>query len=612
MKKYLIFLAVMLAGNSVHGYSQSADYSRYYNQMMQKAKNLGTNLGNEINRELERCSRLAMNPSNKDIFVLYAGGNKLGSFADEWSCKAHINSIKLQIKSAMEGLLNEAPSDVKRMYGNQYRNAIGSYINSISFTYRKESNPNYRPPNANGLNTNNIQNLNQQNPNVPNEPPKSFFSTTEPKAKDNNSNNILESLVVSDDKSDAPISIEDMLTVKSESSNQKDILNELQQGINRNNYDENRKNQRSITISGTTVNTQQNTPAPPTLDNISLPPPKTYNNRTDNNRDKEILNDIKSNMTNDQYYSLQAYLLSETGSEPDFVENRNGAYIFKDNNTIYEVTPNKFFTSLVSVKKTNINVDGDYNYSDLNNMSANWKVGSETSLAVITKGGKIVSLKENTEVTVEGKAEDESFSRSIKGGAEASKSREISYSSGVNVNIKDGKISLSTIEAHVSGNVSIGTTAGYTASANKEVSVSLVASDFKYKKEDDGIEVDASAGLAAGATIKDNEKSIRAGGDVGVASIIGEIGYKEKDCTSLYANDPKAVVHFLKNEIKTSKEKLNKTSVPVTTTGYVMDKEKIKQDRKDELTKIETYNKLIKKIETTGSTDGVIYYPTAD
>jgi len=61
------------------------------------------------------------------------------------------------------------------------------------------------------------------------------------------------------------------------------------------------------------------------------------------------------------------------------------------------------------------------------------------------------------------------------------------------------------IEAHISGGSSIGIDLGYTADTNnKEIAVSLGAGDFKYKKEDDGFKVDASAGLAGGATIKGN------------------------------------------------------------------------------------------------------------
>lgn len=582
---------VMLFGNGIYCYSQSADYTKYLNQITQKAKSIE----NEFKQEIQRNESLAKNSANKDMYVVYYNGQKLGNFPNEASCKAFTNKIKANLDSYMTGLLNRVPVEFR----SAIRNDLNNYKNR--FTYRRVSNPNYRPSGFsnknNGFNPNNFQNYD------------SFIQQD------------------SDDKTDAQDNSGQIKgsVFDTEVENPRDInivtKNDLPEDSAplavENDFDKYKQGKSSvITIDDTNGKPYVDyRPSGVTLSEVSK---LADTPSVKNDKNKEILNEIKGNMTDDQYYSLRAYWLSEMDKEPDFVANRNGAYIFKNNNTLYEVTPNKFFTSLVSVKK--ISTDGkmidylqnknteNYDYSD----EKEQLIKGETSLSVITKDGKVISLKENAEVTGGVKWEDESFKKSKKLGLEASGSREISYSSGVNVNIKDGKISLSTIEAHISGNVSIGATAGYNVKANEETSVSLVAGDFKYKKEKDGFSVDASAGLAAGATIKDNEKSVRAGGDFAVASIIGEIGYKEKDCTNLYANDPKAVVHFLKNEIKVSKEKLNKTSVPVTTTGFVMDKEKIKQDRENELTKIETYNKLIKKIETTGSTDGVIYYPTAD
>ena len=632
MKKFLLFLSVMLIGNNIHSYSQSGDYTRYYNQIMQIAS--GT--GSEISRELQRSSRLAMSSSNKDIYVLYVNGNKVGSFADEWSCKSHINSIKLQINSMVENIVKGLPPEAQRMYGNQCRSAMKTYINSINFTYRRESNPNYRPSGLsnknNGVSANNsnmsdyFQKANQYyqdngrySPfNQSNSDNKEDISNTPTSTIGTQENNPLESLVVSDKtKNSTHKTIEDALAVNSNSPNQTDIISQLQ-GRNKEDHD-------VVTYIGSSrpsyndpselsVNTQQDIPvegADVVYTNPLTPPVDYYSAKHKLNG--EMLNEIKDNMTDDQYISLRAYWSSEIGNEPDFVTNKNGTYLFKENNILYEVTPNKFFTSLVSVKKTNIDVDGNYNYSDRDNMSVKGEVEGETSLAVIMKDGKIISLKKNTEGTAEAKLEDESFSNSKKLELGASGSKEVSYSSGVNVNIKDEKISLSMIEAHISGGSNIGIDLGYTVDTNnKEIAVSLGAGDFKYKKDDDGFKVDASAGLAGGATIKDNEKSIRAGGDVGVANVGVEIGYKEKDCTNLYANNPNAVVHLLKNEIKSSEEKLNKISVSVSTTSFVMGKEKIKQDIKNEQAKIEKYNNLIKKIEITGSTDGVMYYSTVE
>jgi hypothetical protein len=125
----------MIGSNFV--YSQSQQYA---NQMLQKASNLSA----EINKELQRSSQFAMRSSIKEIYILYLNGNKLAVFADEWSCKAQINSIKLRIESLMESFITGLPRDIPRSEITQIRNSMKNYLNNMNFTYRKEKNPNYR------------------------------------------------------------------------------------------------------------------------------------------------------------------------------------------------------------------------------------------------------------------------------------------------------------------------------------------------------------------------------------------------------------------------------------------------------------------------------------
>ena len=141
MKKLLLTLFVMLVGNNIHCYSQSADYTKYFNQLTQKSYNMGA----EIGKGLQSSSQFAMRSTNKDLYVLYMDGQKVAYFSDEWSCKAQINKIKMQLENAMSNLVKELPREIQREYGNQFRSEMKSNINRMNFTYRKEPNPNYRP-----------------------------------------------------------------------------------------------------------------------------------------------------------------------------------------------------------------------------------------------------------------------------------------------------------------------------------------------------------------------------------------------------------------------------------------------------------------------------------
>ena len=66
-------------------------------------------------------------------------GQKVAYFSDEWSCKAQINKIKMQLENAMSNLVKELPREIQREYGNQFRSEMKSNINRMNFTYRKEA-----------------------------------------------------------------------------------------------------------------------------------------------------------------------------------------------------------------------------------------------------------------------------------------------------------------------------------------------------------------------------------------------------------------------------------------------------------------------------------------
>ena len=230
MKKFLLFLVVMMVGNSIHSYSQSFDYSRYYNQLMQKAQNMG----NEISKESQRMSQLAASSTNKDVYVLYYNGQKMGNFPDELSCKAQINSIKTQLNSYMASIIDGLPAQ----YRTEARNAINGYMNQINFTYRKESNPNYRPPsnlttNNNGINgngandmSNYFQKANRYYQEHGGYSPLNQKEKETPDAPAGDTNNPMESLIVSHDKNNTSQTGEDALMVKStDSSNSQENKN---------------------------------------------------------------------------------------------------------------------------------------------------------------------------------------------------------------------------------------------------------------------------------------------------------------------------------------------------------------------------------------------------
>jgi len=331
-----------------------------------------------------------------------------------------------------------------------------------------------------------------------------------------------------------------------------------------------------------------------------------------------ILKHMKASMTDEQYDNLRAYWWnSETGTEPNYVGTNNGTYYFEDGNTRYEVTPNKFFTPAVSIKKSS-SIDRKH---DLENnedeLSINWEAKWEiASMAAIMPDGKTVSLKSQAEAVAGAgvKGGNPQVSVFEKAEVEASGSRQLSYSSGVNIEVdKDGKISFYKIEANVAVKGSAGLSAGY-AFTDEEHSVSVpLIFDYKDKQEGDGVRVDISAGPAVmGATNKSNEKSLGAGvGLNDLVNIYGEAGFKKTDLTDAFRNDPAAVTRYLKKEIESSKKTIGVIShdrVAAEKNGTInLAGAFLNSEEQKEKAKIETYNKLITEIAKTGSTDSVMY-----
>lgn len=107
---------------------------------MKKAEDIGAG----IRKEWQRSSQFAMRSSNKEVFVLYLNGQKVACFSDEWSCKSSINSLKMRLEASIANLLKGLPTEVQQKYGNEFRKGIRNYLNSMKFSYGKESNLNYR------------------------------------------------------------------------------------------------------------------------------------------------------------------------------------------------------------------------------------------------------------------------------------------------------------------------------------------------------------------------------------------------------------------------------------------------------------------------------------
>lgn len=129
----------MLSGNI---YSQSSDYEKYYNQIMQKLQKFGT----EIDKDLETSTKLAMMSTHKDMYVLYLNGNQMGCFSDEWTCKAKIQNLKSQYENLTESLIKEFGANFSSNEKAELRKIAKTDVQNMNFSYRKEANPNYKEP----------------------------------------------------------------------------------------------------------------------------------------------------------------------------------------------------------------------------------------------------------------------------------------------------------------------------------------------------------------------------------------------------------------------------------------------------------------------------------
>lgn len=216
MKKQLIFLFCLFVSGNLYPQSSNADLA---NRMLRKAENLRI----EIQRELDRQSRLAMNSSNKDIYVLYQNGRKMGCFANEWTCKAQINSIKLQMESLIETFLSELPRSVSSSDKVQVRNYVKTQINaSINYTYRKEANLNYRESGLAGKNNGFNSNSDIFSQETSDKPVTTSIFSSQNDTK-TSQNNVLESLAVSSQKSDnSQKSLYDLLAIEASSTKKED------------------------------------------------------------------------------------------------------------------------------------------------------------------------------------------------------------------------------------------------------------------------------------------------------------------------------------------------------------------------------------------------------
>ncbi|MDR1725991.1 MAG: hypothetical protein LBR28_06350, partial [Bacteroidales bacterium] len=109
---------------------------QYINQFQNKI----TNIQRQMANELSKSSSVASRSAKKDIYVLYVDGQKLGYFADNFSCKAQATSMKRK----MEGLMDDAMKSIPNKYAGNIKSQYKSLINNIRCDCRKEQNPNYQ------------------------------------------------------------------------------------------------------------------------------------------------------------------------------------------------------------------------------------------------------------------------------------------------------------------------------------------------------------------------------------------------------------------------------------------------------------------------------------
>ena len=578
----------MLVGNNVHSFSQSFNYTQYYNQAMQKAQNIGS----EIGKSLQSSSQFAMRPTNKDIYVLYLNGNKMACFSDEWSCKAQINSIKARMESAMESLYNGLPAEIKRQIGNQWRNDIKTAINGFNFTYRKESNPNYRPSstitnNNNGYNSSDFQGINYVT--TQKEQPDSYALS-----RLDNSGQILGS----------PFDVENQRTkisITNQSENNEltniNIPSTITDAYNK--YSENKEEityligKSGVPISGKpsewAVNTQNDIPVLQVtgMGDINKMHEEYIKKQENEQKDYEKqLEGMKTSMTDDQYFIILAKLYAENGNiRPEYIGSKDGEYFFKfDDNTVYAICPNSIFSFVTMSKK--------------NPEKAELKMKDETSYSVITSGGKMINFASEKKVDGNMAWKNDPLETSQGFEINVSQKRQILFSD-INADIVDGKLKLYMVEAHISGEGKVGLSSGVEVSPSSK-KVDVIGSGFEYKKDERGFEIDGSfAGPAAGVTAKNNNYALRVGADVEMVSITGEIGIKKVDCTDLFKNDPKAVVNYLKSEVKSLEKQSNVSFLQATGVMRQMNEEAQKEVKE----KIKHFNNLIEKINNNGLTN---------
>jgi len=212
MKKYLLFLAVMTIGNGIYCYCQSSDYTKYYNQTMQRMKDL-QNQANSLERDAQRYSNEAARSTAQYIYEVYYDGQKIGKFPDKASCDRYINSAKGQMNGYFADLLKQVPAEFRSQLSKSINESANKAINN--FSSRRISNPNYRPANqinntligSNKLNTgeSGYPSSTKEKDNAP--------ATSTSEINDAPKNNAIQSLIVSSGTDNNPKSVEDALIV---------------------------------------------------------------------------------------------------------------------------------------------------------------------------------------------------------------------------------------------------------------------------------------------------------------------------------------------------------------------------------------------------------------
>ena len=363
--------------------------------------------------------------------------------------------------------------------------------------------------------------------------------------------------------------------------------------------------------------------------------------------EQRLFDNIKSHMTNEQYYSLLARLYMENGAKmPTFYQGKDGEFIFKGDKNIFHIKTDKFPFSRVTILKyqsegkvlnfllagyeetKNIRLeqgdDDSFNklkkyfdafndarkdqyFSDENKDLIPGISGGYSNTSIL-KGGEIIQYNKKLNIETDLEWKDGLVEKSFRANIGIEGNKTVSYSD-LKLNIIDGKINLSILEYYVAGEAGIGTPSFVLTNKYGTKELNIAGSGFKKNNEETSAFV-----LGNGGFIGEGQVGFQGGVDVDMVRINAKLGAKQHDCTDVFRNNPEALINIINIEIEKSQKKYITDSSQYNYSSYSYNPHNysstinttIDTQKKAETERKERLNSLIQikeRIEKEGITD---------